>query len=741
MMTPNKTLTTILRYTVYVLLAATLFTPLIVANGMFFPFITGKAYTFRILVEVAFAVWLVLALFDKNARPKISPLLIGVTLFTIVALITDLTGFNPIRSIWSNFERSEGWITIIHLWAYFVVMASVLRNRIHWHRFLNVSFIVATIVAFWGVFQFFHWASDHGDGSRLDGSLGNAEYLAVYMLINAFLALYMSIVSWSKKQARGWMYLVLFIFYSLILVGTQTRGTILALIGASCLVLLIVAVKKDAAVAALPADQQKTYRILRIVSGSLIGLIIVGSLGFYAIRNTHFVQSHDVLQRMASISVDNPRIEYIWPMAWQGFKEKPILGWGQENFNYVFNDFYNPKMWGQEQWFDRAHNVFIDWAIAGGVLGLAFYVALYVLSLMAIWKSRLSVLERAALTGLIVGYAIHNMFVFDNLASYLMFFITLGFLHSVSMEGDAVPGSTVGRLTAWSNKLSGVVVNPEVTEWIVAPILVVLLAGSVYFFNIRPIEANYDLIAGLTSCSYIGQQNAPTPDISGFTDALAVNTYVANQEIREQLYNCAGQVLGASSVPDETKLAFYQATVSAIQAQAAATPNDLRGFLFGASFLDGITQYSAAAPYAQRAYALSPVKQSVLFELASNEIGLGSTTPALALLKTAYDEDPTYPQAQSTYARGLYLNGQYPQAISLMKEVTAADPTNVQDHISLAMIYMGDKDPGDAISELNIVASSSIQYAPAVAAAIKEIKAGKNPFAPSVASATATAAQ
>jgi Flp pilus assembly protein TadD len=203
---------------------------------------------------------------------------------------------------------------------------------------------------------------------------------------------------------------------------------------------------------------------------------------------------------------------------------------------------------------------------------------------------------------------------------------------------------------------------------------------------------------------------------------------VANQEIREQLYSCAGQVLSAQSISDDVKMAFYQDTAAAATAQTKATPNDLRGFLFGASFYDSLGQYALAQPYAERAYALSPVKQSVILELASNEIGLGSTTPALVLLKKAYDEDQTYPQAKSAYAKGLYLAGQYTEAIALFKEITAADPTNVQNHLTLAVIYMANKDSADAINELNVVASSSIQYAQPVAAAIKQIKAGKNPF-------------
>ena len=46
------------------------FIPLIVASSMFFPFITGKNFAFRIIVEVLFALWLLLALRNPEIRPK-----------------------------------------------------------------------------------------------------------------------------------------------------------------------------------------------------------------------------------------------------------------------------------------------------------------------------------------------------------------------------------------------------------------------------------------------------------------------------------------------------------------------------------------------------------------------------------------------------------------------------------------------------------------------------------------------
>ena len=103
-------------------------------------------------------------------------------------------------------------------------------------------------------------------------------------------------------------------------------------------------------------------------------------------------------------------------MAIKGFKERPILGWGQENFNIVFNKHYNPLM-DQEQWFDRTHNIILDWLIAAGILGALSYLSLFVAVLVLIWRrGTFTFVEKSILTGLFAAYFFHNMFVFDNLA-------------------------------------------------------------------------------------------------------------------------------------------------------------------------------------------------------------------------------------------------------------------------------------------------------------------------------------
>ena len=47
-------------------LFAVLLLPLYVENDFYFPFITGKNFAFRIIVEIVFAAWILLALLDTQ---------------------------------------------------------------------------------------------------------------------------------------------------------------------------------------------------------------------------------------------------------------------------------------------------------------------------------------------------------------------------------------------------------------------------------------------------------------------------------------------------------------------------------------------------------------------------------------------------------------------------------------------------------------------------------------------------
>src|SRR5258706_11771153 len=86
------------------------FLSLWIAYSMYFPYITGRNFAFRILVEVALALWVALAVLDKAYRPKMTPIAWAVAAFTAIIGIADLFGTNPHLSFWSRLERMEGYM-------------------------------------------------------------------------------------------------------------------------------------------------------------------------------------------------------------------------------------------------------------------------------------------------------------------------------------------------------------------------------------------------------------------------------------------------------------------------------------------------------------------------------------------------------------------------------------------------------------------------------------------------------
>jgi hypothetical protein len=61
-----------LKWGLYIGVFAVPFIPFIISTTYFFPFITGKNFTFRILIDVLFALYLLLAFRDPAYRPRFS---------------------------------------------------------------------------------------------------------------------------------------------------------------------------------------------------------------------------------------------------------------------------------------------------------------------------------------------------------------------------------------------------------------------------------------------------------------------------------------------------------------------------------------------------------------------------------------------------------------------------------------------------------------------------------------------
>ncbi|MBI3571957.1 O-antigen ligase family protein [Candidatus Kaiserbacteria bacterium] len=730
------------------------FVPLFVANTLYFPFITGKGFAFRILIEIVFALWLILILRDPSARPKKSLLLYLVGAFLLSIGISVIFSANPDKSFWSNFERMEGWIGIAHLAAYFTVLFSTFASEKPWKILWNTTIGVSVLEACYGILQLMGVFPINQGGVRVDGTFGNATYLAVYMLFGVFMTL-LAFVWWgrgqtAKSRSAALFYAIALILELIIIFYTATRGTILGLVGG----LLIAGI-----IFLLFSKGNKNLRAWGI--GAIVTILIVVG-GFFFLKNTSFVQGNEVLTRIAGISLSEGSTRFtIWGMAWKGFVESPktaLIGWGQESFNYIFNKYYQPSLYAQEPWFDRAHNEFIDWLVAGGAVGFLLYLSLFATALWYLFRPGgvFSAIEQGLFTGLLGAYAFHDMFVFDNLMSYVLFFTVLAYIayrsqaaqRASPMPHAGAPAPAV-KSSVWHAPLS-----PELSA-IATPAIVVVMAVVLYFVNVPGIATASDIIQGITSHPEGAQAN-----FDYFKKAVrsAGNRGLGLQEVHEQLTQFAFQVKRLTAGDQAFQSAVAAFAESEMAAQAAATPNDARIREFFGTYLMQVGKIDDARRELLAAHTLSPDKQQILFDLGSLEANAGNLDAALAWFKQAYDLAPAFDTARLMYAAGAIRAGDrslasslllprfgtmtpddntilaaylaardYQSVLSILKARVDAGPGDYNAHVNLAAGYLQSGDKVDAIAELQKAIELNSSFQAQGQGFIDQIRAGKLP--------------
>lgn len=710
------------------------FISFIVAGGivpdMFFPFITGKNFVFRVLIELLLAAYIVLAIREPKYRPKMSLLMWAALAFVAWMGVATLFSVDPIKSFWSNFERMEGYVGLLHLLVLFIIGGAVLTAEKWWDKFFRISISASAIMGLYALLQVFGaLAISTQSGNRVDTTFGNATYLAVFMLIHIFITLFMLAREYRHTGLR-WFYSFALLLQGFGLFFTETRGALLGVVGGLIVAALYIAW-------AARGDEWASLRRGALWALGSIGILVVM---FFAVKDMAFIQEMPGLGRLASISLNDPttqsRLFYIWPMAIEGALERPLTGWGQENFSYIFNEHYNPAMYAQEQWFDRAHNQFLDWFVAGGAPAGLLYLSLFVLAAWAFFRSHeLAVPEAAALLGLLAAYAFNNLFVFDNLMSAVYFFLILAYAHTLSRK--ALP-----RFMVLSKPAS------EHTVAIVAPVVAVVVIGGALMFNAQPIARAQTIIDAL-------QGGTVEARLALFEKALTQGT-LGKQEVVEQLFQFAsGSVAPSTSVEPAVKQEVYTVTRSAGEQLLAERVDDARLELFMGAFLTQFRNYDEALAHLSRAQELSPRKQQIAFRLGLLYLQQGETQKALATFKAAFELAPAYEEARVFYASALYYAGQsaeadtllterfgtvlvdndqlllaysntkqYDRVIGVLKGRVDKDPENLQRYLDLAGGYLASGDKERAISTLKEVARRDPAKAAQVQQFIAQIQSG-----------------
>lgn len=609
----------ILKYIIWAGLIGIPFIPLIVGSGYYFPYIVPKTLAFKIITEIIWLAFLGLAALKKEYRPKLNLVLFLFFLYLLTVFISSILNGAFYFSFWGNNERSEGLLLLLHLFLYLFVLSGFLRKTKDWLIIFEASFLSGILVSLFGLGQYLEigWMLQSAGGARITSTIGNAGYVAGYLIFNIFFGLILFF--FRKNKYLRWYYILGILLQIFIVLNTLTRGGILAL--AFSLFIFIFY---------LTFFYLRSNKLIRNAGLAVLLSGIIFTALVFSNKEANWVGKSDILRRVSNISFSDATAEnrlVTWNSSWQGFKEKPILGYGYENFYQVFDKYFNPKIYrhaGSVVWFDRAHNMIFDRLITGGIIGLSLYLSLLLAPLVYLWGHFLSkdnlgtkppnvfgglvpksLLPPIILSLIVIAYFIQNLFIFESLVTYIPLFLVLGYLSQFCPK--------------WPGKFF----QSKKPYLVLLVIGVLVFLPALFGFNIKPALANRALIEAMTKVQLKKYEEA----YNQFIDILDKDT-LGNQEYRQHF---AEFITGAVGRPDIDGAWVNQGVIRVEQEfikQINEKPLSARNYLMFMRFLNmtynlNPERLNKALALAEKAAKISPTRPQIYYEAGYSQFYLG----------------------------------------------------------------------------------------------------------------------
>lgn len=393
------------------------FTPIIVISIYFFPFIFPKVLFFSILTQISLVVFLIYFLAKKrNFSLKIKFSVFLFLTFYTGLFISSIFGVDFYYSIWGTVERMEGLIFLINLVFLYFLLSYALENKKNSREILLRYFLFGAFLTFIYTILEITGSPVVVEGKTIfSSSLGNSALYASYLLF----VFWFSILGIKLEKNKYFVY-----FYILILALcidfiflAERRATILGVLGSLFLFFIIYSF----------LTQKKNLKLI-IRLGAL--LIIIGGFAVFAFRDSKFVKQFPGVNRLASISFEDKTTAsriLSFKISIDGFKKRPIFGWGSNNFYIVYNKFYDARnLTNDPQFFDKPHNKYIEILVENGIFGFFLYF-IFIIYLLKILIKKID-LEKAIILSGFIGYLIQNTFIFDTPSTYVSSVLLFSFI-------------------------------------------------------------------------------------------------------------------------------------------------------------------------------------------------------------------------------------------------------------------------------------------------------------------------
>lgn len=401
-----------------------------------------------------------------------SALLIG------VQYLTSYLGIFPERSLWSDIFWSSGVLFLTHT-AFLAILLGELLTARDWalvRRSVTLSagfFSLLLIVGVQGLGVTNKVLGMNFEETGL--TFGNETYAGVYLLL-AFVVGCIEvsrITKWPKIRIALLVSVVLTAVSPLLFNLDIVLGRVpLASVVDSPAPLLGSARASSAALLVLLTFLGGSYLLNRFASHALRGKLVlawsVGLLvGLSALLALLFTPGSIV--QNAYIQESTAARVIVWGAGLEALQERPLFGWGPENFNYAVERHFDNRLFQEENlaeiWFDRAHNLFVDTLVGSGVAGAGAALLLIAAYLSVVWRANRRGLvgppEAMLLTAVVPTHLLQLQTGFDTVASYTLLAVIGGYVLSLERRMAPVEAGqrvVVGQPGALWKGIAGVLV-------------------------------------------------------------------------------------------------------------------------------------------------------------------------------------------------------------------------------------------------------------------------------------------
>ena len=376
-------------------------------------------------------------------------------MLALVIVVTTVTAVNWRLSLWGSYERSQGAVTHLTYLLLFLLATDQLRPLLRARQVVKSMVAVSAPLILFSLLQIMGWnpfglVTDAR--SPIYATLGRANFLGAYLAILGPLTVALLLTT----QQRGWqvVWATLFVGEILVIGLTLTRSAWLATAVSLSLFSL------------LWWGVQLASRRRRLAWGGLGLLILSGPVAIL------WLGQRQLGSAAARLSIWQGTLELI--------KQQPLLGYGADALGMVFPRVYPPELvyyQGRDFFVDRAHNLFLDWAVIAGIPGLLAYLFVLTMFVIIVGQAlrRPQPPEKRALLmavlAAVLGNTVNNLVRFDVTPTATATWLLMG-------VGVALAAPPISQLGEPARKRS-------FRQWAVVGLLFVSLGAVIGQINVR----------------------------------------------------------------------------------------------------------------------------------------------------------------------------------------------------------------------------------------------------------------